>query len=65
LRTKSSTASPRRSGGGVAGNPVYASLAVSMRSLSHAENRPSTERVFCSNELAVCGSSAVFNACAG
>jgi hypothetical protein len=33
--------------------------------LSRAKNRPSTERVFCSNELAVCGSSTAFNACAG
>ena len=33
--------------------------------VSHAKNRPSTERVFCSNELAVYSSSTVCNACAG
>jgi hypothetical protein len=32
--------------------------------LAHAKNRPSTERLFCSNELAVCGSMTVFHACA-
>ena len=32
---------------------------------SHAKNRPSLERVFCSNELAVYIASTVFNACAG
>jgi hypothetical protein len=32
---------------------------------SHAKNRPSTERVFCSNELAVDSASTVFNAYAG
>jgi hypothetical protein len=31
----------------------------------HAKNRPSTERVFCSNELAVYSACTLFNACAG
>ena len=33
--------------------------------LAHTKHRPSTERVFCSNELAVCSSSTVFDAVAG
>ena len=32
---------------------------------SHAKNRPSTERVFCSNELEVYSASTFCNACAG
>jgi len=32
---------------------------------AHAKDRPSAERFFCSNELAVCSASTDLNACAG
>jgi hypothetical protein len=44
---------------------VFACRPFQSRLLLHEKNRPSTERVFCSHELAVCSAPTVFNACAG